>query len=74
MFAEDVLRRHLLPTLKLAVPVMIARAGLLIMTTVDMVMCGRLNAEEIAYYGIAQTPQMALLLVGVGLLMGVVVV
>ncbi len=74
MFAGDVLRRHLLPTLKLAVPVMIARAGLLIMTTVDMVMCGRLNAEEIAYYGIAQTPQMALLLVGVGLLMGVVVV
>lgn len=68
------LRQHLLPTLKLAVPVMIARAGLLIMTTVDMVMCGRVSAEEIAYYGIAQTPQMVLLLVGVGLLMGVVVV
>jgi len=69
-----VLQRHLLPTLKLAIPVMIARAGLLVMTTVDMVMCGRLGAEAIAYYGIAQTPQMALLLVGVGFLMGVVVI
>ena len=63
-----------MPTLRLAVPVMIARAGLLVMTTVDTVMCGRLNAEEIAFYAIAQLPQMALLLVGVGLLMGVVVV
>ncbi|MGI9486771.1 MAG: MATE family efflux transporter [Geminicoccaceae bacterium] len=63
-----------MPTLRLAVPVMIARAGLLVMTTVDTVMCGRLTAEEIAFYAIAQLPQMALLLVGVGLLMGVVVV
>lgn len=68
------LTRHVLPTLRLAIPVMIARAGLLVMTTVDTLMCGRLNADEIAFYGIAQVPQMALLLVGVGLLMGVVVV
>ena len=70
----DLFWRHVLPTLRLAVPVMIARAGLLVMTTVDTVMCGRLTAEEIAFYGIAQVPQMALLLVGIGLLMGVVVV
>ncbi len=73
-FSENLLRQHVLPTLRLAVPVMIARAGLLVMTTVDTVMCGRLTAEEIAFYAIAQLPQMALLLVGVGLLMGVVVV
>ncbi|MGI9510106.1 MAG: MATE family efflux transporter [Geminicoccaceae bacterium] len=72
--AGGLLTRHVLPTIRLALPVMIARAGLLVMTTVDTVMCGRLNAEEIAFYGIAQLPQMALLLVGVGLLMGVVVV
>ena len=71
---RSLIRHHLLPTLRLAVPVMIARAGLLVMTTVDTVMCGRLTAEAIAFYGIAQVPQMALLLVGVGLLMGVVVV
>ncbi len=71
---DGLLAQHVLPTLRLAVPVMIARAGLLVMTTVDTVMCGRLTAEEIAFYAIAQLPQMALLLVGVGLLMGVVVV
>jgi MATE family multidrug resistance protein len=69
----SLLSRHVLPTLRLAAPVMLARAGLLAMTTADMVMCGWLAADEIAYYGIAQTPQMAFLLIGVGLLMGVVV-
>jgi len=67
-------RHHVVPTFRLAWPVMIARAGLLVMTTVDTIMCGRLAVEEVAFYGMAQTPQMALLLIGVGLLMGVVIV
>ena len=65
---------HIKRTLRLAGPVMLARAGLFVMATVDTVMCGRVGADQLAYYGIAVVPQMALLLIGVGLLMGTVVV
>ncbi len=53
---------------------MAARAGLLIMVTVDAVMCGWVSADELAFYGIALVPQLALVLIGIGLLMGTVVV
>ncbi len=53
---------------------MLARAGLHVMTIVDSVMCGWISANQLAFYGIAGVPQMALLLVGVGLLTGTVVV
>lgn len=72
--ADLPLREHVLRTLRLAGPVMLARAGLLVMTTVDTVMCGRVAAAELAYYGIAMAPHMAFVLVGIGLLMGTVVV
>jgi len=72
--ADLPLREHVLRTLRLAGPVMLARAGLLVMTTVDTVMCGRVAAEQLAYYGIAIAPHLAFLLVGIGLLMGTVVV
>lgn len=72
--ADLPLREHVLRTLRLAGPVMLARAGLLVMTTVDTVMCGRVAAAQLAYYGIAMAPNLAFLLVGIGLLMGTVVV
>jgi MATE family multidrug resistance protein len=72
--ADLPLRAHVLRTLRLAGPVMLARAGLLVMTTVDTVMCGRVAARELAYYGIAIAPHLAFFLVGIGLLMGTVVV
>jgi multidrug resistance protein, MATE family len=71
--ADLPLREHVLRTLRLAGPVMLARAGLLVMVTVDTVMCGRVAAEQLAYYGIAIAPHVAFLLVGIGLLMGTVV-
>lgn len=71
--AELPLRAHLTRTLKLAGPVMASRAGLLIMTAVDTIMCGRISADQLAYYGIALAPHLALMLVGIGLMMGVVV-
>ena len=72
--ADLPLREHVLRTLRLAWPVMLARAGLLVMVSVDTIMCGRVAARELAFYGIALAPQLAFLLVGIGLLMGTVVV
>jgi MATE family multidrug resistance protein len=72
--ADLPLRAQVLRTLRLAGPVMLARAGLLVMIAVDTVMCGRVAARELAFYGIAVAPHLALLLVGIGLLMGTVVV
>jgi multidrug resistance protein, MATE family len=46
--ADLPLRAHVLRTLRLAGPVMLARAGLLVMTTVDTVMCGHVAAEQLA--------------------------
>ncbi|HEX6144047.1 MAG TPA: MATE family efflux transporter [Geminicoccaceae bacterium] len=67
------LRDHVGRTLRLAGPVMASRAGLLVMTSVDTIMCGRAGAEELAYYGISLAPSLSFMLVGIGLMMGVVV-
>jgi multidrug resistance protein, MATE family len=72
--ADLPLRAHVLRTVRLAGPVMLARAGLLVMISVDTIMCGRVGARELAYYGIALAPHLAFLLVGIGLLMGTVVI
>jgi hypothetical protein len=72
--ADLPLREHVLRTLRLAGPVMLARAGLLVMVSVDTIMCGRVAARELAFYGIALAPHLAFLLVGIGLLMGTVVI
>jgi MATE family multidrug resistance protein len=72
--ADLPVREHVLRTLRLAGPVMLARAGLLIMISVDTIMCGRVAAQELAYYGIALAPHLGFVLVGIGLLMGTVVV
>lgn len=55
-------------TLKLAVPVMIARAGLVIMVTVDSVMIGNTSTEMLAHYGVSQAPHVTLLVLGIGLM------
>jgi multidrug resistance protein, MATE family len=70
---ELALREHVLRTLRLAGPVMASRAGLLVMTAVDTVMAGRAGADQLAFYGIAMAPQLAFLLVGIGLMTGTVV-
>jgi multidrug resistance protein, MATE family len=72
--ADLPLREHVQRTLRLAGPVMLARAGLLVMISVDTIMCGRVAAQELAYYGIALAPHLGFVLVGIGLLMGTVVV
>lgn len=72
--ADLPLGEHVRRTLRLAGPVMLARAGILVMASVDTIMCGRVGADQLAYYGIAIAPHLAFLLVGIGLMMGTVVV
>ena len=64
---------HIRPTLRLAVPVMFARLGALLLVVVDSAMVGQVGGSELAYYGLAGAPQVPLLLVGIGLLLGIVI-
>jgi MATE family multidrug resistance protein len=64
---------HLRRTLALAVPVMLGRIGILMMVAVDTAMTGHSGAVELAYYALAMAPQIPMLLVGIGLLLGTVV-
>ncbi|MDF1586330.1 MATE family efflux transporter [Marinimicrococcus flavescens] len=67
------LRQHLGETLSLAAPVMVARAGVLVMVVVDTVMTGLAASDELAFYAIATAPFTLLMLLGIGLMTGVVV-
>ncbi len=67
------IRKHLKRTLQLAVPVMLGRIGILIMVAVDTAMTGHEGPVELAYYALATAPQIPMLLVGIGLLLGTVV-
>ncbi len=67
------LRQHIVLTIALAWPVVIARAGLLVMTAVDIAMTGHAGQDELAYISIGMAPQITLLLVGIGMLYGTTV-
>lgn len=60
-------------TLRLALPVMVARAGILVMTAVDTIMTGRFGADELAFYAIGNAPFILFMLLGIGLATGTVV-
>ena len=60
-------------TVSLALPVMLARAGLVTLLTVDTVMVGRAGGQELAFFAIGTAPQLIMQTVGVGLLVGTVV-
>lgn len=67
------MRWHIRRTLALAIPVMGARLGLMLMVTVDSIMAGHYGGAALAHYGIALAPHIFLLVVGIGLLVGTVV-
>lgn len=67
------LRRHLSELIRLAVPIIVTRAGLLIMSVVDAAMLGRTTAEEVAYHGLGVAPFVAFSITCVGLLFGTLV-
>ena len=62
--------RHLTRTARLAGPVILARAGLLVMVAVDSAMLGHYGTLSLAYYAAANAAQVVMILIGVGLLQG----
>ncbi len=68
-FASD-LKSHGFETLRLALPVMLARAGILLMVLIDAAMVGQVAARELAFMSIGIAPQVMLMLIGVGMLQG----
>lgn len=66
---------HIAQTARLAVPVMLSRAGLVLMLTVDTAIVGHLDAAgmQLAALGASVIPQTVLQTVAVGLLIGVIV-
>jgi len=67
------LRRHVADLMRLAAPVVVARAGIMVMAFVDTAMVGRYSARELAYLGIGLAPITTVLLTGISLLMGTLV-
>ncbi|MBI1776184.1 MAG: MATE family efflux transporter [Proteobacteria bacterium] len=56
--------------IRLALPVIGARVGILTMATMDTLMLGHAGANELAYFAISAAPQVTLLTVSLGLLAG----
>ncbi|MFQ5784317.1 MAG: MATE family efflux transporter [Alphaproteobacteria bacterium] len=69
----NTLGEHVRRTLMLALPVTVARVGILAIVAVDIAMTGHAGTDQLAYYGLAMAPQVVMLIVGIGLLMGTVV-
>lgn len=67
------LREHIVRTLSLAAPVIVARAGILVLFTVDTVMVGRTGGEELAFLGLGMAIQGVIMLVCIGLLQGTMI-
>lgn len=65
------LRGHITATLVLAVPLIVSRAGFVILQIVDTAMTGRAGTQELAYIGIAGAVQMVLMLLALGMLRGI---
>ena len=71
--ASQPFRHHVAGTLRLAIPVMLARAGLLLMVVTDSAMLGHYRTEALACYAAAAATQIVMILIGVGLLQGTVI-
>lgn len=67
------LRHHFRRIVALAIPVMAARAGLVMMFTVNAIFCGWQGKEALAAFGAAAVPQVTLMVVGIGLLIGTII-
>ena len=64
---------HLKRTVRLAVPMIIARAGLLVIVAVDTAMIGHYGTLDLSFYSASNALQVIMILVAVGLLQGTVV-
>lgn len=67
------LSRHIRRTFLFAAPIIVSRAALLIMFTVDAIMTGRAGPQELAYLGVGVAPQLTLFLIAIGAMQAVVI-
>jgi len=67
------LRRHVAELLRLATPIIISRAGILVMAAVDTVMVGQYSTLELAYTGIGAALIIPIMLIFMGMTMGTLV-
>ncbi len=67
------LRSHAVELVRLAMPIVVARLGILTMVVADTVMVGRFSTAELAYQGIGQVLVNPIMITAVGLLMGTMV-
>jgi MATE family multidrug resistance protein len=65
--------REAAATLRLAGPVMVARAGILVMFTVDTLFTGFSGADQLAYLGLGLAALTVFLLMAIGLLQGILI-
>lgn len=69
----DGIGRHLAETIRLAAPVVVTRAGILVMAAVDIAMLGRTDIDQVAFLGIGVAPFTVIAITGIGLLFGTLV-
>ena len=67
------LAQHVRRTFSLAYPVMLARAGLVVMLAIDTIFVGRFSSHQLAFFAISAAPQLIMVAVSVGLMVGAVV-
>lgn len=67
------LGHHLRRTFALALPIILSRAALVVMLTVDTIMTGWAGGRELAYFGLGIAAQLTLMMIAVGALQATVV-
>jgi MATE family multidrug resistance protein len=65
--------RHSSELARLATPVIVSRTGILMLTTLDIAMLGRVSAEAVGHYTLGTSPFIILMVIGIGLQQGVLV-
>ena len=66
--------RHTQDLVRLAIPTIMARAGMMVMMIVDSIMVGHYSAQELAYQSIGLAPMMFMMVTCFGLLTGTLVI
>lgn len=73
LYPNNRVKRHLSELFRLALPVTIARLGMLIMAVVDTIIVGNYDSAGLAYLNVAHAPFTSLMVTGIGLLTGVMI-
>jgi len=62
--------QHFRETYALSLPIIVMRAGFVLLVTIDTMSVGRYAPEQLAYFGLGVTPQVVLMVAGFGLMQG----